>query len=60
MSKLDPNLIAAMRIATFDTDSVMPSSAAMATASRNGITLRSKNSSSSEATGARLASREFW
>src|SRR5215831_10544619 len=46
-----PRLIAATSSATFDTDSVMPSSRAMATASRNGITRRSKNSSSSEARG---------
>src|SRR5215510_15176820 len=46
-----PSLIAATSSATFDTDSVMPSSMAMATASRNGITRRSKNSSSSEARG---------
>ena len=45
------SLIAATSSATFDTDSVMPSSMAMATASRNGITRRSKNSSSSEARG---------
>jgi hypothetical protein len=36
-----PSFVAATRIATFDTDSVMSSFAAMVTASRNGITRRS-------------------
>ncbi len=51
-----PRRRAAARRATLETDSVMRSSSAMATASRNVITRRSKNSSSSEARGSATSS----
>jgi len=52
---LTPSLSAVARSATLDTDSVIPFSRAMVTASRNGTMRRSKNSSSSEASGSAIS-----